>query len=179
MDASSSVFSTGVNVRYVQGIVSDNQPPYLLTNLVDGKTQALHQSQKIWTLGRGKGRVSLAIKDKQLSRFHAAIQYLDYQGFYLIDLDSTNGSQVNGEDVQGRVHLKDGDRIRIGETGFTFFLCQSSKTSGTVPPEVLEQIKTTEPIMALLPEKTSASDLPSGILETEEEEDGTDDDDLD
>lgn len=155
----SGVFATGINIRYVQGMVDADQHPYLITNLIEGKTLALHQPQKMWTIGRGRDRVALWLKDKQLSRYHAVIQYVDYQGFFLVDLGSTNGSHVNGQPIQGRVFLRDGDRISIGSVDFTFFQQQDVRQAILVPPEIVDQVKSLEPVMTLLPERTSASDL--------------------
>ncbi len=158
VESAGQVYATGLNVRYVQGVVSDTQSPYLVTNLIEGKTLALHQPQKIWTIGRGRNRVALWLKDKQLSRYHAAIQYVDHQGFFLIDLGSTNGSQVNGQHIQGRVSLRDGDRISIGDIVFTFFQQQEVRQAIPAPLEILDQIKVLEPVLTLLPERSSASD---------------------
>ncbi len=171
MESSSQVFATGVNTRYVQGMVDDTQRAYIITNLVEGKTLALYQPQKIWTIGRGRSRVALWLKDKQLSRYHAAIQYVDYQGFFLIDLGSTNGSHVNGEQIQGRVFLRDGDRIAIGDISFTFFQQQDSRQAVPAPSEIIDQIKGLEPVLALLPERSSASDMESDDLDDDDDDD--------
>ena len=167
--SSSDVFASGVNVRYVQGVVGEDPPPYLVTNLIEGKTLALHQVQKIWTIGRGRNRVALWLKDKQLSRYHAVIQYINHQGFYLIDLGSTNGSQVNGQIIQGRALLRDGDRVSIGDIDFTFFQRQDTRQSVMAPIEIVDQIKSLEPIVTLLPERSSAS------IEDDYDLDGDDD----
>lgn len=129
---------TGVKLRYVQGVVRGEQV-YLVTNLLGGKTQTLLQPQCVWTLGRGH-HVAISIPDKRLSRQHAAIQYIEKQGFYLIDLNSTNGSFVNGEPVYQRSVLKDGDRVRLSSLAFSFFLCDDSQTIDSAPPGLLEHL---------------------------------------
>jgi len=147
-----------VSVRYVQGIIHPDWV-YLVTDLIDGTSIALEQPQKIWTLGRGKGRVALLLRDKQLSRVHAAIQYVEQQGFYLVDLGSTNGSTVNGEQIrEGRTLLKDKDYIQIGKTSFTFYMCDRVSQLGPIAPEVYDKIRELEPTLILLPERSSASD---------------------
>lgn len=127
-----------VALQYVQGVVQ-GQKVCLITNLVKGKTQSLLQPQQIWVVGRDR-RNALPIQDKRLSRRHAAIQYVEQKGFYLIDLNSTNGSFVNGEAVRHRVSLKDGDQIRLGSLAFTFFLCRTPKTAETIPDDLIKQI---------------------------------------
>lgn len=150
---------TGIKPLYVHGVVQDGQV-YLITNLIGGKTQMLFQSQHVWMLGRDNRASALTILAKGVSRRHAAIQYIQEQGFYLIDLNSTNGSYVNGEQVYERVLLRDGDRIRLGSVAFTFGICQESQTLGEVSQEFLAQLDTLrgipEPITLQDP---SAADL--------------------
>lgn len=128
--------SRSISPRYVQGVIQDQQIS-LVTNLLDGSTQRLLQHQNIWIIGRSRQIAALPILEKRLSRQHAAIQYVEHQGFYLVDLDSTNGSFVNGEPVYRRQLLQDGDRIRLGSLSFSFFLCQEMKTVAEVPAELL------------------------------------------
>lgn len=123
---------------YIQGAVQGQQA-YLITNLVNGQTQRLHQPQKIWIIGRDR-RISLSVRDQWMSRRHAAIRYVANEGFYLIDLNSTNGSFVNGEPVYQRILLKDGDLIRLGSVAISFFVGQTSQTLEALSPEVLAQI---------------------------------------
>jgi FHA domain len=126
-------------VHYLQGMVEDQQV-HLITNLLGGKTQALIQPQKIWTIGRDARQVGLPILDKQLSRCHAAIKYVDQQGFYLIDLESSNGSFVNGERIRRAHLLKDGDRLCLGSLTIAFFLCNGIQELGRLLPELLTRI---------------------------------------
>jgi Fe-S-cluster-containing hydrogenase component 2 len=52
--------------------------------------------------------------DDQMSRAHAIIEWQD-QHYVLRDLNSTNGTTVNGETPVGEIELRDGDVIRMGE----------------------------------------------------------------
>ncbi len=66
------------------------------------------------------GRVAdndLAILDPQVSRKHARSEPDGAAGWSLLDLDSANGTFVNGEAV-AKVSLKTGDEIRFGKTVF-------------------------------------------------------------
>lgn len=127
------------NLPYVQGLISGQQG-YLVTNLIQGKTQALTQPQQIWTIGRDPRRALISIQDIRLSRCHAVLRYVDGQGFYLIDLESRNQSFVNGEPVRQAL-LKEGDQVRLGSVVFTFFLCQSTRVLDALSPEALEYIE--------------------------------------
>jgi pSer/pThr/pTyr-binding forkhead associated (FHA) protein len=130
--------SFGVKQSYVQGVV-DGSSAYVITNLCDNKTQSLQQPQQIWTIGRDDSN-GIYIVDKYLSERHAAIQYIEAQGFYLIDFKSTNGSFINGEPVYQPTKLNDGDRIRLGMITFDFFVDLSCRTLPTVAMELLMQL---------------------------------------
>ncbi|HBB35195.1 MAG TPA: phosphopeptide-binding protein [Cyanobacteria bacterium UBA9273] len=136
-------------IRYVMGVCGGQQA-YLVTNLVGGRTQTLLQRQGIWTIGRDR-QLTLSIPDPHLSRHHAVIQYRAKGGFYLVDLNSTNGSFLNGEPVYGRVRLKDGDRIRISSLAFYFFLCQDIQTLEAAPPTILAKLETSTGATPALP----------------------------
>lgn len=146
--------------RCVTGVIQGEQA-YLVTNLVNGKTQTLLQSQGIWTIGRDR-QLAISIADRRLSRRHAVIQYIRNEGFYLVDLESTNGSFVNGEPIHGRLLLKDGDRVRLSSLAFSFFLCNDSQTLEDVPPDILVQLTSGTVTPSLATAKHQAAPLLSG-----------------
>lgn len=69
------------------------------------------------TIGREEGN-TIQLNDERVSRYHAKIQ-TDHDKFVLTDLESTNGTRVNGEDVQLR-NLRFGDVIQVGRTVMVF-----------------------------------------------------------
>lgn len=69
------------------------------------------------TIGREEGNV-LRLNDERVSRFHAKIQVEDAD-VILTDLDSTNGTRVNGSAVQIR-RLRAGDQVSIGRSILLF-----------------------------------------------------------
>jgi pSer/pThr/pTyr-binding forkhead associated (FHA) protein len=69
------------------------------------------------TIGREEGN-SLQLNDERVSRFHVKIQE-DQDKIVLTDLESTNGSKVNGEDIQLRI-LRFGDIISLGRSVLLF-----------------------------------------------------------
>jgi hypothetical protein len=123
---------------YVHGVV-DTNAVYLMTNLCDNQTQSLRQPQQIWTIGRNRNS-GICIADHYMSRRHAAIQYIEDQGFYFIDFNSTNGSFVNGDRAFGLIKLKDGDRIRVGNMTFDFFMNYTCRILPSVAMELLMQL---------------------------------------
>lgn len=69
------------------------------------------------TIGREEGN-TIQLNDERISRFHLRIQQ-DHDDLVLTDLESTNGSKVNNEDVQLRI-LRHGDLITIGRSTLLF-----------------------------------------------------------
>jgi hypothetical protein len=70
-------------------------------------------SKRITTLGRSRDR-DVVIPDPNASRSHCEVRHVGYD-YFLIDLDSTNGVEVNGKMVK-RHALAHGDVITIGTT---------------------------------------------------------------
>lgn len=69
------------------------------------------------TVGREEGN-TIQLNDERVSRFHIKIQE-DHDRLVLTDLESTNGTKVNGEDVQLRI-LRYGDMISVGRSVLLF-----------------------------------------------------------
>jgi predicted component of type VI protein secretion system len=69
------------------------------------------------TIGREEGNI-LRLNDERVSRFHAKVQ-IDSDDFILTDLESTNGTRVNGTVVQIR-RLRYGDRVAVGRSLLLF-----------------------------------------------------------
>lgn len=69
------------------------------------------------TIGREEGN-ALRLNDERVSRYHAKVQAEDGD-IILTDLDSTNGTRVNGAAVQIR-RLRPGDQLSIGRTMLLF-----------------------------------------------------------
>jgi pSer/pThr/pTyr-binding forkhead associated (FHA) protein len=69
------------------------------------------------TVGREEGN-SIQLNDERVSRFHLKIQE-DHEKLVLTDLQSTNGTKVNGESVQLWI-LRHGDVVAIGRTLLLF-----------------------------------------------------------
>jgi len=89
---------TGITMRILDGadrgrIFGDLEPPV--------------------TIGREEGN-SIQLNDERVSRYHIKIQE-DHEKLVLTDLESTNGTKVNGEDIQLRI-LRFGDMITVGRS---------------------------------------------------------------
>ncbi len=97
------------------------------------------------TIGREEGN-TIQLNDERISRFHLKIQE-DREKIVLTDLESTNGTKVNGEDIQLRI-LRFGDMIALGRSVLLFGkreqiaerlagLKRDAEGSGTVSKEEL------------------------------------------
>ena len=93
--------------------------PRLVVDRADGHAAGVaYDLMDPVTLGRGN--VELKLEDSFASSRHAQITR---QGRTVVieDLGSTNGTYLNGEVLSGPQPLHDGDRIRIGDSEFTYF----------------------------------------------------------
>jgi hypothetical protein len=68
-------------------------------------------------LGRSK-ECDVRISDPNVSRRHAEVRQ-EGSGYWVVDLDSTNGMEVNGRRLK-RAKLEDGDRLTLGSTELLF-----------------------------------------------------------
>ena len=82
------------------------------------------------TVGRMRGN-TIVIDDQSVSLYHAKITRKD-STFYLKDLNSTNGTVVNGQLVS-EVRLSDHDRVRFADVGGQFLLEEPAAAPATGP----------------------------------------------
>ena len=85
------------------------------TLVVDGKRHALDKPTIV--LGRSRD-CDIPVNDPNVSRRHAEIRQ-ENGTYWLVDLESTNGTEVNGKRVD-RVRLEHEDEILLGKTALTF-----------------------------------------------------------
>jgi EmrB/QacA subfamily drug resistance transporter len=91
--------------------------PRLLRTEADGRGQYL--IRKSLSIGRLPGNDIVLAHDTKVSRRHALLS--TYQGkVFVRDLNSLNGTKVNGELVAEDHLLQDGDIVTIGDTSFTY-----------------------------------------------------------
>ncbi len=88
---------------------------------IDGNERAI--SKGVTPIGRTSENFIAFSEDANVSRFHAEIESRD-DDFYLIDLNSSNGTTLNGERVKGEKLLQDGDIIVLGGTSQIEFLLE-------------------------------------------------------
>jgi adenylate cyclase len=93
------------------------------------------------SLGRSSDN-TIAIPGARASRRHAVIHAQEGDELWLIDLGSSNGTFLNGRRVANPVRLRNGDRLSIADTEFTFHqpqvTCTSGETTSLKEPTMIE-----------------------------------------
>jgi hypothetical protein len=87
----------------------------VVTLTVDGHEYPVTSRRVV--LGRSR-ECDIRVPDANVSRRHAELRQ-EGATFWIVDLDSTNGTEVNGRRVE-RAKLADGDRITVGGTNVVF-----------------------------------------------------------
>lgn len=67
----------------------------------------------VTTIGRTSDNVVAFPEDSNVSRYHAEIERRG-EDHYLIDLNSSNGTTVNGQKLEGEIRLENGDCVAFG-----------------------------------------------------------------
>jgi len=96
--------------------------PYLVYHDA-GERQRVLSLPDTWarvTVGRSLTADVVLSWDDDVSRVHADLQRIGGEWVLVDDGLSRNGSFVNGERVEGRRMLKDGDELRFGQTAVRF-----------------------------------------------------------
>jgi pSer/pThr/pTyr-binding forkhead associated (FHA) protein len=93
--------------------------PTVTFQVLDGvdKGRVFHDLVVPFTIGREEGN-HLRLNDERVSRFHAKVQQ-DNNDLILTDLESTNGTRVNGHVIQIR-RLRFGDQVMVGRSTLLF-----------------------------------------------------------
>lgn len=86
----------------VNKILNGTSMPVGKKTLINGKI----------SIGRAPGN-QIVIPDPFVSGWHAQIEQKGGE-LYLVDLDSTNGTFVNGKKVKGKIKLKPKDSVAVG-----------------------------------------------------------------
>jgi hypothetical protein len=85
------------------------------TLTVDGKRHDLDKRRVV--IGRSRD-ADIQVADANVSRRHAEVRQ-EGAAYWVVDLDSTNGTEVNGRRLK-RAKLRPGDKITVGATELVF-----------------------------------------------------------
>jgi predicted component of type VI protein secretion system len=89
-------------------------------------------------IGRDEG-CHLRPASPAISKKHCAILVRGDKAF-IRDMESTNGTFVNDEQVTGERELADGDRLRVGPLDFSVVFAPASKADSTPLPDALKAV---------------------------------------
>jgi hypothetical protein len=107
--------------RAPEPVVPDAPPPpperEVVTLTVAGRKHEVTSSRVV--IGRSR-EADIRVADVNISRRHAEVRQ-EGAGYWIVDLGSTNGLEVNGKRAE-RARLRDGDRILVGSTEIVFGL---------------------------------------------------------
>lgn len=99
------------------GGVEEFEPRLVVEHAAGHHSGAAYELTRGATLGRGD--VEIPLEDPFASSRHARISREGHT-VVLEDLGSTNGTYLNDTPLDGPQPLRDGDRIRIGDSEFTY-----------------------------------------------------------
>jgi len=103
-----------------------NRARLLLLNSEGKVSQEFDLNQPNIVLGRSP-QANVVIASNEVSRSHAQIANTA-NGFFLSDMGSTNGTFLNGEEIQPRqmIQLKSNDQLNLGEIALIFQLVEET-----------------------------------------------------
>jgi pSer/pThr/pTyr-binding forkhead associated (FHA) protein len=100
----------------LQVVIADNSPHLVVRE--NGISRDVGLDSASIVIGRD-AVCQVKIESKRASRRHAEVRR-EGGGYMLVDLDSANGTQLNGQPLKGQRKLADGDMIAIGEALIIF-----------------------------------------------------------
>ncbi len=95
----------------------------IIKGYAEGMEYQLEKTSAV--IGRDR-EADIPLKDPLVSRRHATVLFRD-GSFLLADLESTNGTVMNGASIK-EVVLRHGDKFRVGDTEIQFILEDSGRS---------------------------------------------------
>jgi pSer/pThr/pTyr-binding forkhead associated (FHA) protein len=111
--------------------------PTLIVQREDAPDEEIRWEQSVLTIGRDPTN-NLVIDDKRVSRRHARFER-DDAGFYIHDLESTNGTYLNQQRISGAQLLRNNDEVWVGDR-VIIFRDPEATMKGTPPPIVRQRL---------------------------------------
>ncbi len=106
----------------------------VLTILTGTSGQSVHRWRgDVCSIGRAGGN-DLLLEEGAISAYHAKIERRQ-QGFWLVDLNSTNGSFINGQRIKESI-IRHGDLLQIGEGVRLRFELEPADLESPSPPSL-------------------------------------------
>ena len=105
----------------------DQPGPYL----TDPNGHEHHLPAQAATIGRAV-ECDVVIVDKSVSREHVCLCH-EGRRWFVEDLNSTNGTYLNGERVVAKRDLRDGDSLKVGDIAFIFHDPDTTTRENPIP----------------------------------------------
>jgi pSer/pThr/pTyr-binding forkhead associated (FHA) protein len=120
--------------------------PLLVIRRQDANPTQFEWSQPALSIGRDGGN-DIVIDHPLASRRHARLER-DENGYLVRDLDSTNGTYVNGDRIEGARVLHNQDRIWVADAEIIFNDPEATQ-KGPLPAEILRRVRAGEEAIRL------------------------------
>lgn len=113
----------------------EKQPPIAL--LIDPLTGQEHYISRYTTCIGRSPTSDLRLMDRSISRQHALLFCLNDE-FYLEDLNSLNGTILNGQPLKVRTKIMPGDEIRLGLSCLLFMLIPDRRSHARLSDDAVQ-----------------------------------------
>jgi pSer/pThr/pTyr-binding forkhead associated (FHA) protein len=123
-----------------------NPAPLLIIRRQDTSVTELEWSKPLLTLGRDSAN-DIIIDHPLASRRHARMER-DENGYFVRDLESTNGTYVNGNRIEGAYLLRNQDKVWVADTEIVFNDPEATQ-KGPLPLEILKRVRAAEETLRL------------------------------
>lgn len=117
-----------------QAIAPPRRLAYLVTQTFEGPGPTHQLGPDGATIGRASDN-SIVLQDQLASGHHARLERTTDDRIVVHDLNSTNGTFVDGVRIDGPVTLGDGAEIKVGNTTLTLKVVSAEAPDGAAKPE--------------------------------------------
>ena len=115
-----------------------NPAPLLVIRRQDASPTQIEWDKPILTLGRDVTN-DIIIDHPLASRRHARLEH-DESGYLVRDLESTNGTYLNGDRIEGTRPLRNQDKVWVADTEIVFNDPEATQ-KGPLPAEILKRVR--------------------------------------
>jgi pSer/pThr/pTyr-binding forkhead associated (FHA) protein len=127
-------------------IMQDGPAPLLVVRRQDSSPSQMEWTKPLLTIGRDSTN-DLIIDHPLASRRHARFER-DENGYFIRDLESTNGTYINGERIEGARALHNQDTIWVADVEI-IFSDPGATQKGPLPIEVMKRVRASEEALRL------------------------------
>ncbi len=134
--------------------------PFIVVREKGGPERRIALTEDTFTIGK-KATNDLILDRTAISREHCII--LRHKGnYYVRDLDSRNGTYVNGRRIEGDVLLKNAAHIHLGDFRITFFMGEAEPAAVQPAPGIKKAAaaRPAEPVKPVAAESSDSERLP-------------------